>query len=187
MSSSGWPPRCSCTGWRPSCSDLGRDQLRALVVLRDWFGDLEVLAVYEHEHEREGPGRGTRGVPAVRNACMASVVRIRGAGSSTRPPGRVVGVVLEQGPLAVSSGAATSGAGATSAGRWPASVARRTLPVAGVRCWSTSPRRPAKSAAWSTKPVISTCQSSPVSARVATPGPLGSPARRGDSVTLDGP
>jgi hypothetical protein len=27
----------------------------------------------------------------------------------------------------------------------------------------------------------------PVSARVATPGPLGSPARRGDSVTLDGP
>jgi hypothetical protein len=48
MSSSGWPSRCSCTGWRPSCSDLGRDQLRALAVLRYWFGDLELLAVVNH-------------------------------------------------------------------------------------------------------------------------------------------
>jgi hypothetical protein len=49
LSSSGWPPRCSCTGWRPSCSDLGHDQLHALAVLRYWFGDLEVLAVLERD------------------------------------------------------------------------------------------------------------------------------------------
>jgi hypothetical protein len=40
--------------------------------------------------------------------------------------------------------------------------------VAGMSCWLTSPRRPAKSAAWSTKPVILTCQWNPVSARAAT-------------------
>jgi hypothetical protein len=49
LSSSGWPPRCSCTGWRPSCSDLGHDQPHALAVLRYWSGDLEVLAVLERD------------------------------------------------------------------------------------------------------------------------------------------
>ena len=48
-SSTGWPPRCSCTSWHPSCSDLGRDQLHALAVLGYWFGDLEVVAVLERD------------------------------------------------------------------------------------------------------------------------------------------
>lgn len=39
---------------------IGRDQLRALAVLRYWFGpDLEVLAVLEHEG-----GCGSSGAPA---------------------------------------------------------------------------------------------------------------------------
>lgn len=38
---------------------IGRDQLRALAVLRYWFGDLEVLAVLEHER-----GCGSSGAPA---------------------------------------------------------------------------------------------------------------------------
>jgi hypothetical protein len=33
---------------------IGRDQLRALAVLRYWFGDLEVLAVLEREGSRGG-------------------------------------------------------------------------------------------------------------------------------------
>jgi hypothetical protein len=44
---------------------IGRDQLRALAVLRYWFGDLEVLAVLEHEGVRgvEGGGAPPDGQP----------------------------------------------------------------------------------------------------------------------------
>ena len=51
--------------------------------------------------------------------------------------------------------------------------------VAAVCCW-TSPRRPAKSPAWSTKPTTYTSPSSQASVPAATPGPLGRLARRGD-------
>jgi Homeodomain-like domain len=37
----------------------------------------------------------------------------------------------------------------------------QALPVAGMCCWSTSPRRPARSAAGSTKPATATCPSEP--------------------------
>ena len=59
---------------------------------------------------------------------------------------------------------------ATSPRRGPGTRGAPLMPkddvtVAGTCCWSTSPRRPVKSAAWSTKPVISTCRWSPVSAK----------------------
>jgi hypothetical protein len=84
---------------------IGRDQLRALAVLRYWFGDLEVLVVLE----REGSGEGAT-LPRLASQLALATER---PGSARRPTVKAGRQAIPQGREAALTGSGLDSAAST--------------------------------------------------------------------------